>query len=124
MPFVNVVASHAVKPLAPLRYVWALCFPAVLVYHWLIGAAQVVCLTLHPDLPVRPGLIRFRTRLTTRAARALLAWSLRMTPGTFTVEADGRDLHVHCLVADRAERSAAVDPVCGRFETLLERIIE
>ncbi|MFO7900810.1 MAG: Na+/H+ antiporter subunit E [Planctomycetota bacterium] len=118
------VASHAVKLLAPLRYVWALCFPALVVYHWLIAAAQVVYLTLHPDLPVRPEVVRFRTRLTTRAARALLVWALRLTPGTFAVEADGRDLHVHCLVAGRAERSAAVDPVCGRFETLLERIIE
>ncbi len=46
---------------------------------------------------VEPYIVHFKTDLKTEAARALLADSITLTPGTITVSLEGDELYVHCL---------------------------
>lgn len=50
-----------------------------------------------------PVLIRFQTDLQTQTARALLANSITLTPGTITVSLEQNEYVVHCLDKSMAE---------------------
>ena len=74
-------------------------------------------LVIAPDIQVEPCLVKFNTPLKTNAARAALANSITLTPGTITVSLEGNELLVHALnrdIADGLEGSI--------FERLLSRM--
>lgn len=77
--------------------------PRLLAYlPWLLreivrANLQVARLVLHPRLPIDPVLVRLEPRLEGDLALATLANSITLTPGTVTVDVDGRALVVHAL---------------------------
>lgn len=82
---------------------------------WLLGrvlvsSVEVARVALHPRMPMEPGFVRFSTNLSTPMARATLANSITLVPGTLTVRMDGAELLVHALWPGAAEdlRTAAM----------------
>ncbi|MFC1962187.1 Na+/H+ antiporter subunit E [Chloroflexota bacterium] len=65
---------------------------------------QVAYLVLHPRMPIRPGLLRFRTGIRSHLAQVMLANSITLTPGTVTVDLEDGEYVVHALVPESAER--------------------
>jgi multicomponent Na+:H+ antiporter subunit E len=63
---------------------------------------QVAYLVLHPKLPIRPGLLRFRTKLKSQLGQVILANSITLTPGTITVELHEGTYLVHAIVPEAA----------------------
>ena len=57
----------------------------------------VMRLILSPTLEVEPQLRSFRTPLTSPTARAVLADSITLTPGTITVSLEGDEYLIHSL---------------------------
>ncbi len=70
---------------------------AVLVLEIIKANLQVVKLIGTARYELEPALVTFHTVLKTESARALLANSITLTPGTITVSLDGDELMVHCL---------------------------
>jgi multicomponent Na+:H+ antiporter subunit E len=75
---------------------------------WLIWSIvkanlQVAYLVLHPRMPIRPGLLRFRTRLRSNVGHIVLANSITLTPGTITVDLKDGIYLVHALVPEAAQ---------------------
>lgn len=52
---------------------------------------------------MEPVLVTFKTKLKTETARAILANSITLTPGTITVALEGDEFTVHCLDKSLAE---------------------
>jgi multicomponent Na+:H+ antiporter subunit E len=75
---------------------------------------------LDPKLPISPGIVRIRTRLTTPLARTLLANSITLTPGTITVEADGDLFYIHWISVHDDDIEATTQKIVGNFERHLE----
>jgi multicomponent Na+:H+ antiporter subunit E len=74
---------------------------------------------LSPSLPHDPLICRFRTPLKSDTARAVLANSITLTPGTITVSLDDGLYTVHCL-----DKSLAEGIEDSRFIRLLQQIEE
>lgn len=75
---------------------------------WLLGrmfvsAVQLARIVLDPRLPPEPGIVRFRTELTSPAARSVLANAITLVPGTMTLEVEGDVLTVHSFTPDAVE---------------------
>ena len=75
---------------------------------WLLGrivlaGGQIARITLSPSLPIDPVELRFRTGLQSPLARAVLANSITLVPGTLTVDLDGDEFLVHALVPGAAD---------------------
>ena len=75
---------------------------------WLLGrivvaGGQIARTILSPSLPIDPVELRFRTDLASPLARAVLANSITLVPGTLTVDVDGDEFLVHALVPSAAE---------------------
>ena len=58
---------------------------------------------LDPRLPIRPHVIRIRAGQKTDLGRVIYANSITLTPGTVTIDLEGRDLRVHALTDEAAE---------------------
>lgn len=99
--------------LSLLLYALAL-FPMVLPAAW-----QVVRIVFGQRLAVSPEVIRHRTTLNRPVARAALANSITLTPGTHCVDLDDDWLTVHCL-----DPRFAKPLLEGVLEARLARLLE
>lgn len=63
---------------------------------------QVARVVLHPKLPIDPVVARFAAPLRTALALTTLGNSITLTPGTVTLDVEGRELTVHCLLGPEA----------------------
>jgi multicomponent Na+:H+ antiporter subunit E len=112
------------KVLNPKRWVFFLLYLPYFLYYCVRANIDVMLRVIHPDLPIRPGIVKVRTSLKGEMAKTFLANSITLTPGTLTVDIDGQDLYIHWInisTGDAEQRSAEI---CGRFEPLLRRIFE
>ncbi len=81
---------------------------------------KLAAIVLSPSLPLNPGIVKVRTRLTSPVGRLLLANSITLTPGTLTVELDGEWLYVHWVTVDSDDIDAATARIVAGFEQHLE----
>ena len=99
------------------RFFLLLHYVFVLVTEILKANAAVFKMIYSSKYEIEPGVIHFRTQLTSNFARVLLANSITLTPGTITVSLKDDEYVVHCLDKDLA---AGIDS--SVFVNLLERI--
>ena len=74
-----------------LRYAW------LLIKEIILANFAVMRLILSDAVVVVPKLSIFKTKLSSRAARVVLADCITLTPGTITVNLNGDEYLVHCL---------------------------
>ena len=109
----------------PLHIFWVIVYVPVFFYYCLKANLQVVYLVLHPDMPIKPGIVKVKTKLTSESGVTALANSITLTPGTLTVDVvNGNELYVHWLVVESAEEDKATEIIVKRFEYFLERIFD
>lgn len=85
------------KSLRILQYI------LVLVWEIVKANAAVMRMILSPRFQNEPVLIKFKTDLKSGMAKAILANSITLTPGTITVSLEGDEYTVHCLDKRLAE---------------------
>jgi multicomponent Na+:H+ antiporter subunit E len=78
-----------------------------------VANLQVVRIVLDPRLPVDPVVVRFDTMLASDLARTTFANSITLTPGTVTLDVDGRQFAVHAVT--RAMAGLAGGPMERRI---------
>ena len=120
----NFYPAEPLKVLQPRRWFFALAYLPYFVWFVVRANLDVMVRVLHPDVPIRPGIVKVTTTLRSEIARTFLANSISLTPGTLTLDVHGQDLYVHWLnieTDDPAQRQARI---VGRYETMLRRIFE
>ncbi len=81
---------------------------------------RLATIVLSPALPLRPGIVKVRTRLKSRMGRLLLANAITLTPGTLTIELVGEWLYVHWVSMETEDIGAATASIVSGFENYLE----
>ncbi len=108
----------------PRRWFWAALYVPYFAFYCLKANLDVAYRVLHVDVPIRPGIVRVPTTLTSDWAKSFLAASITLTPGTLAVDLDGQDVYIHWINVPEQEREARGRQVAARFERLLRRIFE
>jgi multicomponent Na+:H+ antiporter subunit E len=86
---------------------------------------DVLFRVLNPKLPIRPGIVRIKTKLKNPMARLILANSITLTPGTFVVEIIDQYIYVHWIdVKYERDEDRITKEIAGNFEKILLRIYE
>jgi multicomponent Na+:H+ antiporter subunit E len=97
----------------------------VLFYYMLIANLDVVYRVIHPKMPIKPGIVKVKTRLQSESGRTALANSITLTPGTLTVDiTDDGFLYIHWINTQATGIEEASKRIVSRFETLLEKIFD
>jgi multicomponent Na+:H+ antiporter subunit E len=89
-----------------LRLGPALRYPFWLLKEVAVANVQIAKLILDPRLPIDPVVVRFDSRLEASLAQVLLANSITLTPGTFTIDVRDGVFTVHALTTDGASATA------------------
>ncbi len=118
-------AERTVRWLEPQRYGWALAYFFVLAAYIVKANLEVAYRVLHPAMPIRPGIVRVKTKLRGPAARTILGNSITLCPGTLTLDIweDGT-MMVHWIYVRSEDAEEAAREIIGRFEWFIERIFE
>jgi len=107
----------------PLRIFWLIVYLPVLLCYCIRANLQVMYLVLHPDMPIKPGIVKVKTKLTTESGVTALANSITLTPGTLTVDVvNGNELYIHWIVVKDSDVDKATEQIVSRFEYFLTRI--
>ncbi|MFC7226082.1 Na+/H+ antiporter subunit E [Salinirubellus salinus] len=102
----RVVLESTPTPASLGRVARAVLFLPYLLYAIVRANLAMAVVVLHPRLPIDPSVVRVPAP-EGRVARALLANSITLTPGTLTVDVVDDELVVHALTAEtRAELEA------------------
>ena len=81
---------------------------------------RLAAIVLSPSLPIKPGIVKVRTRLKSRMGRLMLANSITLTPGTLTIELEGEWLYVHWVTVETTDIEEATAQIVAGFESYLE----
>lgn len=122
--FSRTYSGLGMPPLSLRRTWFSVVFAVVLLWEIVKANLDVARRILDPRLPIRPGIVVIRTRLTHDLARMILANSITLTPGTFTLDVIGDRLLVHWIDVRSEKTEEATEMIGGRFERYLREIFE
>ena len=96
----------------------------IIVLFWEIIKANfdVAYRVLHPKMPIKPGIVVIKTSLKSDIAKLILANSITLTPGTFTLDVIGDELLIHWINVKAQDVDDATKVIGERFEKYLKVI--
>lgn len=120
----DVFLQGSEKLVQPARYFWFLVYLPVFFYYVIRANLDVAYRVLHPEMPIRPGIVKVRTSLKSDMAKTFLANSITLTPGTLTVDIIGDHLYIHWINIVTEDPQEETEVIVKRFEVFLRRIFE
>ncbi len=108
------------------RYLWALYYIPVFLWECIKANLDVAYRVIHPDLPIRPGIVKIKTQLKSDIALTFLANSITLTPGTMCVDIDRVKgiLYIHWINVKDEDLEITTKIIVGKFEKILKGIFE
>jgi multicomponent Na+:H+ antiporter subunit E len=96
----------------------------IIVLFWEIIKANfdVAYRVIHPKMPINPGIVVIKTHLKSDIAKMILANSITLTPGTFTLDVIGDKLLIHWINVKTKNIDEATSLIGYRFEKYLRVI--
>jgi len=98
----------------------------IIKFFWEMAKANihVAYIVIHPLLPIKPGIVKVKTKLKRDSALTMLANSITLTPGTLTVDIDvpNQILYIHWIYVKATDIETTTREIGGRFEKMLEVI--
>ena len=108
------------------RYFSAMLYLFRFMWEMIKANFHVAYIVINPMLPIKPGIVKIRTKLTKDSALTVLANSITLTPGTLTVDIDPEDkaLYIHWIDVASKDIETNTKLIGGRFEKLLTEVFE
>ena len=104
------------------RIVFFAIYSVVLFIEIIKANFDVAYRIIHPKLPIKPGIVIIKTELKQDFAKMLLANSITLTPGTFTLDVLGDRLLIHWINVQSDDTAEATRMIGERFERYLRVI--
>lgn len=113
------------KFFSPKRWFWFLVYIPVFFYYCIKANLDVLYRVIHPDMPIKPGIVKIKTNLRSHSALTALANSITLTPGTMSVDiTEDGFLYIHWIYVRSTEVEEATRIIAGPFEKFIRRIFE
>jgi len=111
--------------ISPVRIFWLVVYLPVFFYYVFKANLDVVYRALHPEMPIKPGIVKIKTNLKTESGITALANSITLTPGTLTMDLTGDGfLYIHWINVKSDDVEEATRLIARKFEWFLTRIFE
>jgi len=99
-----------------------LAYIIVLLWEIIKANFDVAYRVIHPKMPINPGIVVIKTHLKSDIAKLILANSITLTPGTFTLDVIGDKLLIHWINVKAEDIDDATNLIGHRFEKYLRVI--
>jgi len=114
--------SLSLPPLSIKRILLSIVYVIVLFWEIIKANFDVAYRVLHPKIPIKPGIVVVRTSLESDIGKLILANSITLTPGTFTLDVIGDKLLIHWINVKSEDIEDTTKIIAGRFEKYLKVI--
>jgi multicomponent Na+:H+ antiporter subunit E len=101
---------------------FSLVYIIVLLWEIIKANFDVAYRVVHPKMPIKPGIVVIETQLKSDIAKLILANSITLTPGTFTLDVIGDKLLIHWINVKTEDIDEATNLIGRRFEKYLNVI--
>ena len=87
---------------------------------------HVAYIVIHPNVPIKPGIVKIKTNLKKESGITVLANSITLTPGTLTIDVNPEkgELYVHWIDVLTTDVDEATIQIGSKFEKLLTEVFE
>ena len=109
-------------PLSIKRILFSFVYIIVLFWEIIKANFDVAYRVIHPKMPINPGIVVIKTHLKSDIAKLILANSITLTPGTFTLDIIGDELLIHWINVKTENIDEATSLIGHRFEKYLKVI--
>ncbi len=79
---------------------------------------------LHPKMPIKPGIVAIRTTLKGDIGKLILANSITLTPGTFTLDIIDDTYLIHWIYVESEDVEEASKIIAHKFERYIKEFAE
>jgi len=108
--------------LTPKSLAYSVIYIFVFLKELVVSNIDVAGRVINPKLPIKPGIVRVKTKLNSRIAKTILANSITLTPGTLTVDIKDEYLYIHWIEIKHDDLEGATQDIVAKFEKYLEVI--
>jgi len=108
----------------PVRWFWFLIYLIYFLFHCLKANLDVAYRVLNINMPIRPAIVKVHTRLNSSIAKAFLANSITLTPGTLTVDMIDDAMYIHWINVTTDDPAQQQNIIVTRLENILWRVFE
>ena len=79
---------------------------------------------LHPKMPIKPGIVIIKTTLKKDISKLILANSITLTPGTFTLDVVDDNYLIHWIYVEDGDVDKASRIIAHKFEKYIKEFAE
>jgi multicomponent Na+:H+ antiporter subunit E len=108
--------------LSPTRVFYMVYYLLVFTWELIKSNLDVARRVLTPSLPINPGIVKFKTKLTTDYSKMVLANSITLTPGTLSIDIIDDTFYVHWIDVKTTNPEEAYVEIAETFEKILLKI--
>jgi multicomponent Na+:H+ antiporter subunit E len=108
--------------LSPARIFYMIYYLFVFTWELIKSNLDVARRVLTPSLPINPGIVKFKTKLTTDYSKMVLANSITLTPGTLSIDIVDDTFYVHWIDVKTTDPEEAFVEIAETFEKILLKI--
>jgi len=108
--------------LTPKSLAFSVIYIFVFFKELVVSNIDVAGRVINPKLPIKPGIVKVKTKLTSKIAKTILANSITLTPGTLTVDIKDEYLYIHWIEIKHDDLEGATQHIVAKFEKYLEVI--
>ncbi len=120
----KVYLEFGLPPLSIKRIIYFIIYIFVLFKQIVKANLDVAYRVIHPKMPIKPGIVVIKTNLKQNIAKLILANSITLTPGTFTLDILGDNLLIHWINVKTENIEEATKIIGETFEKYLKVIFE
>lgn len=106
--------------LTPKSILYTILFLLTFLKELVKSNIDVARRVVSPSLPINPGIVEVKTKLKTKIARVVLADSITLTPGTFTLDMIEDSLYIHWIDVKSTDVEKSTKLIVEKFEKYLE----
>jgi multicomponent Na+:H+ antiporter subunit E len=122
--FSDIFPAEVFKMFHPVRLFWFFLYIPVFLWAVVKSSLDVTYRVFHPEIPIRPGIVKVKTSLKSDIAKAFLANSITLTPGTLTIDFIGDNIYVHWINIVSEDPEVETKIIVKKFEKYLKKIFD
>ena len=108
----------------PRAFAYTFVYIFVFLWELIKSNFDIARRVVSPRLPINPGIIEAKTKIKSPMGKMILANSITLTPGTFTIDIDNDTLYIHSINIDEENLNKMTTNIIRRFEKYLEEIYD
>jgi len=110
--------------LTPKKIFCGIIYFPYLFWEMIKANLDVASRVIHPKLPIKPGIVKIKTNMKSDLGKLLVANSITLTPGTFTLDIKDDTLYIHWINVQTTDTEEASKVISGRFERCLKWFLD